>query len=268
MLDGEMAVEHDRFHFRERRVVAVDVAPARLHHRELLLDEIGHGAAQKIGGRNKIRVENRDELSGRRFQSFLQRTGLESFAIVAVDVEDGKAEGAVALDALAGDELRLVGRIVENLNFEAVARVIELRDGLDEALDHVALVVDRELHRDPRPLRDFRRRSGNILAMLEEVVDEDVAMNSVHRQNHHHQEIRQHDGEIEGVGLVKPAKCGVDQMPPIRVERIAAQRNPQRQIVWRRQDVSALLTAGQSRLYGARRRCQRFVSDGSDSNFR
>ena len=101
MLDREMAVEQDRFHFRERRVIAIDVAPARLHHRELLLDEIGHRAAQKICRRNKIGVENCDEFSGGRFQPFLQRAGFEAFAVVAMDVKDGQAQRAVALDAVA-----------------------------------------------------------------------------------------------------------------------------------------------------------------------
>ena len=185
-----------------------------------------------------------------------------------MNVGDGDAESAVSLDAIAGDLLRFVGGIVEHLDVEQFARVIELRDGLDEALDHVALVVDRELNCDLRPFRDFRRRSGNIFAILEVIVDQVVAMNSVHRQNYHHQEIRNHDGEIERVGLVEPAKSWIDQMPPIGVERIARQRHAHRQIVGRHQGVSTLLTAGQPRLYGGRRRCQRFVSDRCDLNFR
>ncbi len=148
MLDREVAVEQDRFDLGEHRVVAVHVAPARLHHRELRLGEIGHRAAQEVGRRDEIGVEDGDELARRRFQSFLQRAGLESFAVVAVQVDDRDAEVAIALDAIARDELRLVGRIVEHLNLEELARVIELRHGFDEALDHVALVVDRELHRD------------------------------------------------------------------------------------------------------------------------
>ncbi len=66
MLDHEMAVEQDRFHFGQRRIVAVDVAPARLHHRELGVGEIGHGAAQEIRRRNKVRIEDGDEFAARR----------------------------------------------------------------------------------------------------------------------------------------------------------------------------------------------------------
>ncbi len=148
-------------------VIAIDVAPARLDHGEPGACKIGNGAAEKICGRNKVRIENGDEFAGCRFQTFLQRAGFEAFAIVAMNVGDGDAESAVSLDAIAGDLLSLVGGIIENLDIEKFARVIELRDGLDEALDHVALVVDRELNCDLRPFRDFRRRAGNIFAILE-----------------------------------------------------------------------------------------------------
>ena len=46
-------------------------------------------------------------------------------------------------------------------------------------------------------------------------------MDPVHRQNHHHREIRQHDGQIERIRLVQPAKGGVDQLVPVMRERAA-----------------------------------------------
>ena len=103
VLDGEMAVEQDGFDFGERGIVAVDVAPARLHHGEFRIREIRHGAAQEIGGRNEIGVEDGDEFARGGFQSFLQRARFEAFAIVAMDVENGQAESLKALDAIAGD---------------------------------------------------------------------------------------------------------------------------------------------------------------------
>ena len=128
-----MAVEHDRFHFGERGVVAIDVAPARLNHRKFRLDEIRHGAAEKIRGRNKVCIENGDEFACRGFQSFLEGAGFESFAIVAVDVGDGNAQSLMPFDAVARDGLRLVGGIIEHLDIEQFARIIELRDGFDRA---------------------------------------------------------------------------------------------------------------------------------------
>src|ERR1700693_2596138 len=58
MFDDEMPVEQDGFDFRERGIIAVDVTPARLHHGELLVGEVRHGTAQKIGGREKKRAES------------------------------------------------------------------------------------------------------------------------------------------------------------------------------------------------------------------
>ena len=45
---------------------------------------------------------------------------------------------------------RLVGGVVEDLDFEQLARVVELADGVDQPVRHVHLVVDRELDGDDR----------------------------------------------------------------------------------------------------------------------
>ena len=128
----------------------------------------------------------------------------------------------MALDAIARNLLRLVGRIVEHLNVEQLARIIESRDGFDQPLDHVALVVDRQLHGNLGPVGDFGRRAGNILAILEIVVDQRVAMQPVHGQNHQHEEIRHHDGEVERVRLIETAEGGIDQPSKIDCNRVAA----------------------------------------------
>ena len=49
VLDDEMAVEQDAFDFGERGVIAIEVGPARLHHGDLGVVEVGHRAAQEIG---------------------------------------------------------------------------------------------------------------------------------------------------------------------------------------------------------------------------
>ena len=94
-------------------------------------------------------------------QPFLQRAGFETLR----DCRDGcrqigsaqRADSARrSRDATA---LRFVGRVVEHLDFEQLARVIELRDGFDQPLDHVALVVNRELHGNLRPVVNFGRRA-------------------------------------------------------------------------------------------------------------
>ena len=131
----------------------------------------------------------------------------------------------VALDAAARDFARLVGGIVEHLNIQFVARIIELRDAIDQPLDHVAFVVDGKLYGNLGPLDGHRRHRRHAMAIAIIIVDQHVAVDSVGRQDHQHQKIRNHDGEIERVGLVEAAKRGVRQFAEIVRDRIAALQN-------------------------------------------
>ncbi len=229
MFDDEMPVEQNRFHFGERRIIAIDVAPARLRHGQLEIGEIRHGAPQKIRWRNKIGVEDGDEFSQRGLQSLLQRTRLESFAVVAMNVTDRQPQALIALDAVARHFLRLVGGIVEHLNIQQLARIIERGNRFHQTLDHVTLVVNRKLHGDAGPRSNFRRRPGDALAIFVIVVDQRIAMNAVHRQNGHDEEVRQHDHEVESVQLVKAAEgiqLRVRIAAPIVGKRVAGGRGP------------------------------------------
>jgi hypothetical protein len=120
-----------------------------------------------------------------------------------VNVGNRNAKSLVALNAISGDGLSFVGGIVQDLNFEQFPRVIELGDGVDEALDDVALVVNGELDSDARPFGDFRRRPGGILAVPEKVVDQRIAVNPVGGENHEHNEIGRHNGDIEHIDLIE-----------------------------------------------------------------
>ena len=59
----------------------------------------------------------------------------------------GRPRPLVAFNAVARDFLRFVGGIVEHLNIEQFARIIERGDRFDEALDDVALVIRSEVVR-------------------------------------------------------------------------------------------------------------------------
>ena len=109
---------------------------------------------RKSGDGTKIGVEDGDEFAGRGLQTCRERAGLEPGAVIAVQVADRQSERLVALDAGARDSLRFVGRIVEHLNIEQFARIVEARNRIDQALDHVALVVDRKLYGNLGPLGD------------------------------------------------------------------------------------------------------------------
>ena len=126
-------------------------------------DEIGNGAAQKIGLGNEVGVKDGDEFALGGFKTVFERAGLVAFAIGAMDVNDRQAGGGVALDASAGDLASFVGGIVEHLNVEQFARIIESRDGVDEALDDVALVEDGKLYGNLGPVDDGGGGPGTFL---------------------------------------------------------------------------------------------------------
>ena len=84
------------------------------------------------------------------FSPAVERSSLVAFAIVAVEVDDRMSERGVALDQAASDFDGLVGRVVEQLDVELVFRIVEAADGVEQAVDHVLLVEDRQLHGDAR----------------------------------------------------------------------------------------------------------------------
>ena len=215
-----MAVEENGFGFGERGVIAVDVAPARLDHGELGVGEIGNGAREEIGGREKVRVEDGDEFAGGGFQALLQSAGFVTFTIVAMNVFDGNAKLLIAFDAGAGDFLRFIGGIVEKLDLKFIARIIELGDAIYKTFHNVTLVENRELDRDSGPFGEGGRGARNVAAVTVIIVDKNVAVDSVRGQDDEDEEIREHHSHVEGVGLVEAAKSGVRQAMKKRREGI------------------------------------------------
>src|SRR5271156_4125461 len=67
MLQHEVAVQQNGFHLREKRIVAIDVRPARLHHADLRVSKVMDGARQKIFRRSEVCVEDGDKFALRRF---------------------------------------------------------------------------------------------------------------------------------------------------------------------------------------------------------
>ena len=122
MFDDEMAVKEDGLDVREQGVVAVEIRPARLHHADffaaLRIHEVRNRAAEEIGLREKVRVEDGDEFARRGFQPIFQRAGFVAFAVGAMDVDDGHALRAVALHASARDLLRFIRGIVQHLHVQ------------------------------------------------------------------------------------------------------------------------------------------------------
>jgi len=219
VLDNEVAVEKNCFHVGQQRVVAVEIRPACLHHADFAaaigVHEIRNGEAKKIGFGEKVGVEDGDEFALGGFQAVFQGAGFVAFAVGAVDVYDGHALRGVALDASAGDFACLVGGVVQHLHVEQFGRIVEARDGFDEALNDVALVEDGQLHGDAGPIRDRRRIRGDIFRIDEIVVDQPIAVEAVNREDQKDDEVGNHHRQVEGVGMVDPGKGPIGDLVPI-----------------------------------------------------
>src|SRR5205085_11062809 len=71
MFDDEMAVEKNRFHLSEQRIIAIEIGPARLNHTDFGILEIGNAAAEKVRRGNEVGVEDDDELAQGSFEAVL-----------------------------------------------------------------------------------------------------------------------------------------------------------------------------------------------------
>jgi hypothetical protein len=74
--------------------------------------------AQDGGRRHEVSVEDGDELAGRFLQTFRQRSGLETLTVPAVVIGDDVPGVRVFTYQTRGHQARLVGGIVEYLDFE------------------------------------------------------------------------------------------------------------------------------------------------------
>ncbi len=207
MLQDEMAVQQHRLDFGEEVVIAVEIAPAGLHHADLGVGEVVNGAHQKIGGRNKIGIEDGDEFAGGGFQAFLEGSGFIAVAIAAVQIVDGVAEGAIAFHQGFGEGGGIVGGIVQHLDLQELLRIIHLDGLFDQPLHHVALVVQRQLYGDAgEGIEAACGFPGSVLLMLEIRANDIVPMQAVDRENGQHGEVGNQHRPIEPGQLVNSGK--------------------------------------------------------------
>ena len=193
--------------------MAIDVRPAGLHHPDLRVGEVMDRAQQKIFGRREVGVKNGDELALGSLHSLGQSPGFEAFAIRPVDVADRVAQRSITLDQATCDLDGLVRRIVEHLNVELLARIVELADCFKQPLDYVLFIEYRQLNGDPW---EFGKTGGGfgraILSMLVVEINQDVAMTSITSEQNQHDEIRHQQRDIEAVGVVEATKRRIEKM--------------------------------------------------------
>src|SRR3989304_1479638 len=128
------------------------MCPARLNKRDARVIETGQDALQVVLWWNRVGVEDGNEISPGPRQALRQGAGFEACSVPAADVLDVQAFGPQPRNQPADNGRGLVGRVVQNLDLQAVARIVELRYGAHHAFRNVELVVDRHLHREARPL--------------------------------------------------------------------------------------------------------------------
>ena len=140
----------------------------------------------------------------------LERARLVAGAIRAMQTGDIDAGRGVAAHGLFRDDRRFVDRIVQHLDLEEFAGIVEPADRLDQAFGDVHLVVDGKLNRDPRQRVKRPQRRGLAILVLHVQVDEVIAMPPVHRQNDEHEEIEDKRERFNGGHTESaPAVCTV-----------------------------------------------------------
>jgi hypothetical protein len=214
LLDDEVSVDADALGAREERVALVQMTPASLDEGDLRVAEVGDGLPQEVRSRHEVRVEDGDELAASPLEPVLQGPGLEADARVPADVPDVEALLPVSLDGLGRDPDGLVVGIVEDLDLEPVAGVVQRRHGPEQPLDHVAFVEDRQLDRDRRDLGrgellpvvlgDGARLLPGAAAGAEEGRHEVVAVDPVDEQTRRTEQIQTENNETQSVLLVSP----------------------------------------------------------------
>src|SRR5262245_11226975 len=137
------------------------MSPARLDHADAWVGEGRDGLPEKAARRNEVRVEDGDQLAARAGDALAESTCLVTAALAAMEVVDGETGRTQTRDELRDDRRRAVGRVVEHLDLEPLARIVEPRDRLDQTGRHGHLVVEGELNGHDRPrlgTHDGRRR--------------------------------------------------------------------------------------------------------------
>jgi len=128
VLQDEVPVEEHRLYFGQQRWSRGSDSSNGFERRPTFrVGEEMHGPGQEIGGRDEVRVEDRNELRPSPSSGPpAKRRPLEAFPVGAVKVLHVVSEGAVLCRQGFGERMRLVGGIVQDLDLEQVPGVVQL----------------------------------------------------------------------------------------------------------------------------------------------
>ena len=150
LFDDEVTVEHDGLQTRQQIVLAVDVRPAHLRATDQWIGEEVDELAQAIRLGNEVGVEDGEQFALGRLVSVLERAGFEASAIGAMNVVNIETLRGVFRDCGFGDADCFVSRVVEHLNLQLLARIVDCGNRFEQTIDDVQLVEEWKLNGDSR----------------------------------------------------------------------------------------------------------------------
>src|SRR6185437_7920896 len=118
----------------------VEIAPPSLRDANRGIAHVREHRPEKVRRDDEVGVEERDELRVRVRHPVREGAALEARAIAAVDVLDVESLRPVARDERARELDGVVRGIVEQLNREKLAWIVEVDRGFNESPDDVSLV--------------------------------------------------------------------------------------------------------------------------------
>src|ERR1700693_265729 len=167
------------------------MAPSRLDHADFRIGEEMNRSLKQIARRNEICVENADEFAIGRFQSHRERAGLETSAIDAMNQLNVVTALAQFCRAGRGNFASIVRGVIEDLDLEQLARIIDFADRTEQSLDDVDLVKNRQLDGDLWQLLKPAGGGRSVFAMFKEKINDEIPVHTIGRQT-------DKDGEITG----------------------------------------------------------------------
>lgn len=192
LFEDEVAVEEEGLEFGEEGEIPVEVTPAGLDHADGGVGEVVDEFVEVVGSGEEVGVEDADEFAGGLGHGGVEGAGFEAGAVGAVVVGDVVALGAefgAEAGAVGGG---FVGGVVKDLDLEAVARVIEGGDGVEEAVDHECLIEEGELDGDFGEVFEAGGLFGFVLAMMPVVPEDFDPVRSKSRQARENEGVADH----------------------------------------------------------------------------
>jgi hypothetical protein len=148
--------------------------------------------SQKVRGRHEVGVEDGHEFARRGLEPRIEGAGLVPGPVGPVMVRNVEPPARLTVDREFRNVTRLVGRVIQHLNLQLLARVVDAAHRIDQPIDDVHLVVDGQLDRHQRQVlvAHFGWRTGLLVLVLHVLVHEKVTVPPVNAEDAEDEEVR------------------------------------------------------------------------------